>query len=61
MISKNQLRNTLISAGAKQVSNAALLDFQVWMTKFMDQAAAKAVNRMAAGGRVRIEVSDIGE
>ena len=61
MISKRQLHDSLISAGAKQVSDAALTDFETWMTTFMNQAAAKAVQRMQTAGRVRVEVSDLGE
>ena len=61
MISKQQLHDALITAGAKQVSNAALTDFEAWMTTFMNEAAAKAVGRMTAAKRVRVEVSDIGE
>ena len=61
MISKNQIRHTLISAGATQVSDAALIDFEAWLTTFMKQDSAKAVGRMQAEGRTRIEVRDIGE
>lgn len=61
MISKQQLHDSLIAAGAKQVSNAALTDFEAWITTFMNQAAVKAVQRMQADKRVRIEVQDMGE
>lgn len=61
MISKRMLREALVEAGAEQVSDAALVDFEKWMTTFVNQAAAKAVMRMQAAGRVRIEVSDMGE
>jgi histone H3/H4 len=61
MISKKQIRGALIAAGAEQVSDAALIDFGKWMTTFMNQAAVKAVQRMQADKRVRIEVQDIGE
>jgi hypothetical protein len=61
MISKQQLHDALIVAGAKQVSDEELTDFEKWMTNFMNQAAAKAVARMQADKRVRIEIRDIGE
>jgi histone H3/H4 len=61
MISKKMFHKALIVAGATQVSDAALVDFETWMTTFMNQAAAKAVQRMQAAGRVRIEVADLGE
>jgi histone H3/H4 len=61
MISEQMFREALIAAGAKQVSHGALVAFNIWMTKFMTQEAHKAVTRMQADERVRIERRDIGE
>jgi histone H3/H4 len=61
MISENMFREALLAAGAKQVSHDALVAFNAWMTTFMTQEAAKAVTRMQADRRVRIERRDIGE
>ena len=61
MISKEMLRLALVAAGAKQVSAAALTDFEAWMTTLMNDAATKAVGRMQAAKRIRVEKQDIGE
>lgn len=61
MISERNFRDALLAAGATQVSHDALLAFDAWMHKFMTQEAHKAVTRMQADKRVRIERRDIGE
>jgi histone H3/H4 len=61
MISKNMFREALLESGAKQVSPAALKQFEAWMIRFMNYEAKKAVKRMVEDKRVRIEPEDIGE
>lgn len=61
MLSKRMFRDACIAAGADQVSPAALKRFEAWMTRFMHDEAKKAVKRMTADKRVRLEAKDIGE
>jgi histone H3/H4 len=61
MISQDMMKKALYDAGAKQVSDDAAKAFEAWMLRFMTQAAAKAVQRMKADGRVKVARKDIGE
>lgn len=61
MISERMFKDALYAAGAKQVSHAALKDFNAWMVKFMNEEAVKVVARMHADGRTKVDVKDIGE
>jgi histone H3/H4 len=61
MISEAAFDKACKAAGAKQVSDAALTDFEAWMTTLMNDAATKAVGRMQAAKRIRVEKQDIGE
>lgn len=61
MISKHMFRKALRDAGANQVSLDALNAFEVWMKRSMADEARKAVRRMQADRRTRIERRDIGE
>jgi histone H3/H4 len=61
MISQKMFKDACYAAGAKQVSDAAAIKFDAWMTRFMKDVAAKAVKNAHNDRRVRIEPQDIGE
>jgi histone H3/H4 len=54
-------RDACIAAGAHQVSDDAVVAFKAWMLNFLKEEAAKAVRRMQADKRVKVERRDIGE
>ena len=57
--SKKAFRDALISAGARQVSEAALDAYEARMTKMMADVARKTVGRMLVAKRVRVEAVDV--
>jgi histone H3/H4 len=61
MISDKMFRDACVAAGAHQVSDDAVAAFKAWMLNFLQAEAAKAVRRMQADKRVRVERRDIGE
>jgi histone H3/H4 len=59
MISEAAFDKACKAAGAKQVSEAALNEFDAVMTAKMNAIATAAVASMTAAKRVRIEPADI--